>query len=115
MEETKLFKLALITSLIGLLILIIIAEKITLPNSSITETKGLPIDSYAKVQGKITNIIETPGLLILELQDNSDNIKVIVFKPIDVNLTKDQNIEVEGRVTQYKDEKEIQADLIKII
>lgn len=115
MEETKLFKTALIVSLIGLLILIIVSEKITLPNSNITEAKSLPIDSHAKVQGKITNIIETPGLLILEIKDNSDNIKVIVFKPIDTNLTKDQNIEVEGRITQYKDEKEIQADLIKII
>lgn len=115
MKESTLINIALNTSLIGILILIVIAENTSVDSSLIQNiTKE---DEYVKVQGLITLSIETPGLYILEIEDKSGSIKVVAFKQ-DENITLEKNdiIEVEGLTTTYKGELEINADkIIKIL
>tara|TARA_Y100000310_G_scaffold96711_1_gene94458 strand:+ start:1599 stop:1949 length:351 start_codon:yes stop_codon:yes gene_type:complete len=111
MKESTLINLALNTSLVGILILLILAENVTVDSNliqNITEE-----EQYVKVQGLITSSIETPGLYILEIEDKSGKIKVIAFKKDEsIELEKNNIIEVEGSTTYYKDELEIVADKI---
>tara|TARA_Y100000310_G_C20402323_1_gene678015 strand:- start:311 stop:661 length:351 start_codon:yes stop_codon:yes gene_type:complete len=111
MKESTLINIALNTTLIGILILLTIAENTTVNSSliqNITEE-----DEYVNVQGLITSSIETPGLYILTIEDNSGKIKVVAFKR-DENITLQKNniIQVEGTTTYYKEELEIIADKI---
>lgn len=57
---------------------------------------------------------ETPGLYIINLKDSTGEIPIIVFKEDDLNLTKNQLIEVQGIIVEYKDNPEVQAKTIKV-
>ena len=80
MQEKTLLKIALITSLVGILILLIILDKIDVSSSNINAINKTLIDKQVKIKGEITRITETPGLYIINVKDNTGNIDVIIFK-----------------------------------
>ncbi len=116
MQDTTLLKISLICSIIGIFILLLINENLTLSSSNISQINSTMLDKDIKIKGSITKIKETPGLIILEVQDSNAKIPVIVFKDNqNATLKKGYIIEVEGTVTKYQDLIEIQAKRIKII
>ena len=54
-------------------------------------------------------------MYILNVRDNTGEITTIIFKEEKINLSKNDLIEVEGKVSKYKDKIEIIADLIILI
>lgn len=115
MKESKLLKIAIIGALMGVIILSYISEKNYLVGSDIKEIANKTIDEKVKIKGYITSIQETPGLYILTVKDSSGSIKVVVFKEEKIDISNDDSIEVEGKVTKYKEEIEIIADVIRLI
>ncbi|MEK6835747.1 MAG: OB-fold nucleic acid binding domain-containing protein [Nanoarchaeota archaeon] len=115
MDEKQLLKIALFTSLIGLIILLIIEQKIDLTNSNISNITRDDIDDKVKIKGEITRITETPGLYIIDVKDFTGEIKVIVFKDQPLELKNGDIIEVEGTVALYKDFVEIIAKRIIVL
>jgi len=85
MKEENLLKISLICSLFGILIILFIAENTNLPNSNIANLTKNQIDTKVSVSGSVNYITETPGLIILNVGDNTGNITVIIFK--EDNLT----------------------------
>lgn len=114
MKDSTLLSIALSCSLIGIFLLLIISEKVNLDSSNISGITEKLNNKYVKIKGTITNSRETPGLLILDVKDNTGSIKVIAFKESQINLTKNQIIEVEGKITKYQDSLEIIADKITL-
>src|SRR3989344_6252816 len=133
MKESTLFKFALAVSLIGILALLIIVEKIDLPLNSINSIKNAEEESIThsfisylfsifsiknakegeiKVKGTIEGIKETPGLFILNVKDETGNINVIVFKENNLNFTKNSLVEIEGTVQEYQGKNEVIAKRI---
>ena len=115
MDEKVLLKIATICSLIGILLLMVTAEKVSLEDSKIgainNETRGQEVI----VKGKITAIRDTPAIIILTLKDNTGAIKVVIFKDEkDITLKRNDIVEVTGLVKEYRNENEIEADLVKI-
>ncbi len=115
MEEKNLLKIALISSLFGVLLILFISEKTDLSMSNIANITNSSIDQKVKIKGYITSLAETPGLYILNVRDNTGEITTIIFKEEKINLSKNDLIEVEGKVSKYKDKIEIIADLIILI
>lgn len=115
MQESTLFKTALITSLVGLFIMILIVEKIDLSSSNISSISKESIGKRVKIKGIIDSKRDLPNILILNLTDNTNSIKVIAYKDDKdyLDLRKDGIIEVIGLVKEYNKELEIEADLIK--
>lgn len=114
MEEKSLLKVALFCSLIGILILIIISEKITIPLYTIGSINKSLTDKEVKINGEIASIKETPGLLILTVQDSTGKITVIIYdKELAVN--KGDYVEIQGTVIEYKNVLEIDAKTIRLI
>ena len=116
MEESVLIKASLILSLIGIAILILISDKIEIKGYNISDiTKDL-LEKEIKVTGKVIKVSETPGLYLIDLENEERKLKVVIFKE-DKNLSfkKNQLIEVTGKVVLYKKELEIEAKKIKIL
>jgi len=115
MQEKTLLKISLITSLIGILILLLILDKIDVSDSNINLINKTSLDEQVKIKGEITRITETPGLYILNIKDNTGNIDIIIFKEDKIDLEKGSIIQVEGQVTEYQSKIEIIAKKIIIL
>ncbi|MEK6934452.1 MAG: OB-fold nucleic acid binding domain-containing protein [Nanoarchaeota archaeon] len=114
MDENSLYKLALVTSLTGLLILFTISESIEIKQYKISEINKKLLNKQIQVQGTITRITETPGLFIFDMKDKSGTITAILFKEENINITSNQKIQAEGKVIQYKNKLELEISKIII-
>ncbi len=115
MNKKQLLKICLILSIIGIFTLLSISEFSQPKHYQIIDINKKQIDTQIKIQGTITKTKDLPGLLILDVKDNTSKITVIAFKDFPIEqLKKDIPIEVIGKVTEYKDILEIIADEIII-
>lgn len=90
-------------------------ESIEIKQYKIKDINKKLIDKDIQVQGTITRITETPGLIIFDLNDKTGTITIILFKEEPINLTKNMEINIAGTVAEYKNKLEIIADEISSI
>ena len=114
MNEKKLLKICLITSILGIFLLLTIAEFSQPKLYQIKDVTEKQLDTQIKIQGTITKTKDLPGLLIFDLKDNTSKMIVVAFKDFQINLTKGQNISVTGKIAEYNNVLEIIADEITI-
>jgi len=112
MDEQTLFKLSLIISLTGLLLLMFISDSIEIKKYDIKDINNKLLEKTVKVSGIITRVTETPGLYIFDIRDKTGTITAIAFKDGFVNLTKNEQVEIEGKIVKYKEKLEIQVEQI---
>ncbi len=115
MQEKTLLKISLITSLVGILILLIILDKIDISDSNINQVNKTFLDKQVKIKGEITRITETPGLYIINIKDNTGSMDIIIFKEEKLELEKGNIIEVQGQVTEYQGKLELIAKKVVIL
>ena len=114
METQLLLKLSFITAIVSLIGLFFLSEMIEPKLTNISEITKDKLEDFVKVQGTISKTIETDGLWLIDVQDASGKIRVVVFKdpnnPLEFSET--SQIEVTGKVIEYKGTIEIQASEI---
>ena len=113
MGEKTLLKISIISSIIGIFILIIISESLVIKESSIKDVTKDKLDGRVKIIGEVTSVKETPGLNILNVKDNSGSIAVVVFKDEEIPFRTGLILEIQGLVVEYNGKMEIQAEEIK--
>lgn len=106
-------KLSIISAILGITLLIIISDKIVIPSSDISSIDKQDINKHIKVNGIVKKMISKGGITILELEDKTSTIKVVLFKPGEIKLKKGSFVEVEGKIGSYEDSPEIIAETIK--
>ena len=73
------------------------------------------LNKEISIKGQVTKVTETPGLYLINIKDSSNKeITVIVFKEDDLRLQKDDLVQVEGTVKDYKGNLEIVAEKIEV-
>ena len=116
MNENTLLKLSLIFSILGILIVLFISETVPVKLYEISEITEEKIDETVRIQGTVKRTSDTPEILIINLEDETGTITIILFKnDEEISLEKNQRVEIIGNVTEYKDQLEIVADQIKVI
>ena len=115
MKESDLLKIALVCSLVGIFIILFIVQKYETPNYNIEDIDKSMLNERVSVKGQINRITETPGLYIINLEDSTGEIIVVVFKEDDLDIVEGDFIEIEGEVTEYKNDVEIIAKQIKVL
>ncbi|MBI4158792.1 OB-fold nucleic acid binding domain-containing protein [Candidatus Woesearchaeota archaeon] len=115
MNESSIFKLSLAISLTGILLLLVIVETTEIQEIGIEDISNKKEDETVRIVGKIESIKETPGLYILNIEDKSGKINVIVFKEDKLNISKGNQADIEGTVKEYQNKKELIAKRISII
>lgn len=106
-------KIALITSILGIILLIFLSlnlEPRLIPISEISEEK---LEKYVKISGYITEIKKTEAMTILTIEDSYGEIKAIAYELLDI----EENIKIEliGKIISYKNELEIEISELKEI
>ncbi len=109
MKEKVLLRIAWITSFVGVLFLLILCfflrERIDI---------GIIDDSYLDgsifVEGRVSGIRESSKITMFDLEDDSGKIKVVVFTEEKIYL--EEEVGVQGTLTEYEGEYEIIAERI---
>jgi RecJ-like exonuclease len=116
MEEKTLLKIALVTSLVGLLILFLISDSLEIKETNIEKITFENKDEYVKVRGTVNNIIDTEKVTIITIVQPHE-IKIIIFKDENNTMPIDSGNEIEaiGKVEEYDGALEIIADLVRVV
>jgi len=112
MEEKTLLKIALICSIVGIFIIFIFANKLEPSLTSISSISNSLVDKDVKIQGTVSSFKITSSVLMLDLHDDTGTIKVVAFDKEDFEASKDQEVEVIGKVKEYNSILEIEAKKI---
>jgi len=108
-------KLFLALSLIGILLLLLLASCLSPEEMKISEINGGKINQNVKILGTITNVkaFSDSEFQLLTLEDETGRITVTAFSEEKLNLTNKQVI-VTGKVSEYNKELQINAEEIKL-
>ena len=116
MKEKSLLKFALISSLVGILILFIVSQNISVEEKTISKITIEDIDKKVKIKGFVEKIINTEKVAIVKIVQ-PQNIDVVLFKEGNetTDIKKDDFTEVIGKVEEYKGELEVIGQRVRII
>ena len=111
MEEKTIWKVSLLTVLLGLTILYFYTEKVELKSN--IDLSEIPIDQEVKIRGEITSLRIHEKVIFLEITgERVETVDIVLFNDQDLFLEEGNYVEIEGRVEEYNGKKEIIADKI---
>ena len=127
--DDKLLKIALVTSLIGIIGLIIFTPTIEVKEVDIKDINQGMIDEEVKITGVITDVAQSSSktTYFLTINDGEAQIPLIIFesqvaeiqsKNLDIEDFENRKVQVVGTVTQYNSELELilsSGDSLRII
>ena len=127
--DDKLLRIALITSLIGIIGLIIFTPTIEVKHVDIKDITRSMIDEEVCVDGVITDIAQSSSKTsyFLTINDGEAQIQLIIFesqvaeiqsKNLDIDDFKNRKVEIVGKVTEYNSEMELilsSGDSLRIV
>lgn len=116
MKEKSLLKVALICSLVGILILFIVSQNISVEEKTIGRITIEDMDKKVKIKGFVEKVVDTEKVGIINVVQPQD-IDVVLFKEGNetIDIKKDDFIEVIGKVEEYKGELEVIGQRVRII
>ncbi len=112
MKETTLLKIALVCSLGGLILLYLISGEIDISESSVEKINKGEIGEVVKVSGVISSATNIGNITFLTIR-KPEEVKVILFEGLD--LEEGQYVEIIGEVDEYKGEREVIGNAVRII
>ena len=127
--DEKLLKIALVTSLIGLIGLIMFTPSIEVKEVKIKDVTRAMIDEEVSINCVVTEIksSKSGSSYFLTINDGTGQMPLIIFESqiaqmqtnnLDINDFKDKKVNVVGKITEYNNEMEIvlsSGDSLKII
>ncbi len=127
--DEKLLKIALVTSLIGLIGLIMFTPSIEVKEVKIKDVTRAMIDEEVSINCVVTEIksSKSGSSYFLTINDGTGQMPLIIFESqiaqmqtnnLDINDFKNKKVNVVGKITEYNNEMEIvlsSGDSLKII
>ena len=110
--KISLLPLCLSISLIGILTLLIISNTIQPKLININQITNKQLKKQIIISGQITNIktYDKSNFQVITIQDKTGKIRATLNNPI--NITKNQNLIITGKVSEYQGRLQIQANKI---
>lgn len=112
MNDKTLLKISLIAAVFGLCTIIVLGNVISLAESNISKLDKKDIEKNVKVKGVVNSVNSLGGIKLIEIQDNTGKIDVIVFSK-NVYAKKGSIAEIEGKLTIREGTLQINAETIK--
>jgi uncharacterized protein YdeI (BOF family) len=103
-------KITLSISLLGILILLILTNILPYPQITIKDITSNHLNKKLSTSGTITKIQNHKEFQIITITQNSFSIDILLDQKI--NLTRNQEIQIKGRLEKYKDKLQLRAETI---
>lgn len=111
MNEKTIFKISIISTIIGLLFLLLYAGEIDL--KAVSNIEDIPEEELIKIKGIVTSLRTSDKTIFLEVEGETvQKNQVIVFSDQDIYLKEGDYVEISGMVEEYNGKKEIIANEI---
>lgn len=118
MEDKKIFKLALFTTILGLVGMMFSASYITPQEVQIKDMNRGMLDKEVSVEGLVTGVSQSQkgGTYFLELMDGTGKTKVVIFESaaseiqktsVDIENFNKRRVRIVGKVTEYQGSLEV--------
>ncbi|OWT33275.1 RNA-binding protein [Methanobrevibacter sp. 87.7] len=125
-NDKTIYKIALITSIVGISILIVSSAWVEPKEMKIKDITSNNINEKITIHGVITKIdySSSSKTCFLSLNDGTGKIQVIIFQSglenfetqdIDISSFKNRNVKLTGTVSEYNNQLEITLDDSKLI
>jgi len=111
MHSTVLIKVAMTTSLVGIIGLFIMMQFTIIPEHDISHIKMMEDGTVVKTKGVVKRVTNNGNLTFIDIE-RVETMNVIVFDSLSLRLRQGDVISVEGKLEEYKGETEIIADKI---
>ena len=110
--KLNLLQISFIISLFGIFLLLLLSNTFQPKNIDISSITTNQLNKNIKISGQITDIkiFEESNFQIIELKDETGSISITTDKII--NLSKNQTLQVIGKVTEYQGKLQVQANEI---
>lgn len=110
--KLTLLKASLSIALIGILLLLFLANTLEPKQINIEDIDDKSLNTKVQIKGEILSIrkYEKSDFQVMSVEDKTGKIEITTDKIL--NITKEQEIIVFGRVKQYQDSFQIQAEKI---
>ena len=116
MHDKTLLKIAITFSIIGLIVLFFISDKIEVDEITIDRLDEMEIGNTVKIKGYVENVNNLEKVAFLKIaQEKTETVSIILFKEENISLEPGDYVEVVGEVEEYEGEKEIIGNLVKRI
>ena len=116
MKEKTLLKIALSCSVLGLVMLFFVSDSITISNIDISKIEDEEIGRIVKITGMVTRVTNLEKVMFIEVgQQKIEKVDVVLFKDHDFDLAVGEQIEIIGEIEEYKGEKEVIANRVKVV
>jgi DNA/RNA endonuclease YhcR with UshA esterase domain len=112
MNENTLLNISLMSSIVGILLILFITENIEPPEYKIKDITNNDIDKLVKITGELSILKETEGLYLLKLFDGESSIVIVAFKNEEIILNDNERVTIKGKIVEYNNEFELQAEEI---
>jgi len=116
MNDSTLLKIAVSFSIIGLITLYFVSEKIEIDPVAIDKLDEMEIGRTVKIKGYVEDVHNLEKVAFLKIaQEKTETVSVVLFLEENISLKPGDYIEVTGEVEDYEGKKEIIGNLIKRI
>lgn len=113
MEEKTLLRIAIVCTLVGTLLLLLLTDKPTATGYPIKDLNRSIIGSKVKVSGLVEDVNVIKGVMLLEINDETGSIAVAIFN--DEDIYAGNYVEVIGNIKEYKGKLEVEAEEVTVI
>jgi DNA/RNA endonuclease YhcR with UshA esterase domain len=109
MKEKTLLRMSVIFSILGILLLFYISNKIEIDSKKINEIEASDVDKSVKINGVVNNVEQRGTVSIISISQ-LEEMDLVVFDSIELN--KGDYLEVEGKIDEYEGKMQLVADKI---
>lgn len=111
MHDKTIFKITLITTIVGLVGIILTTGLVNPEHLTIDKIDKSKIDNQVEITAVVSNIKTTDTqTTIITLTDNTGLITAVIFSKLDNLLNIKDNVTIVGRVTEYNGQLELIID-----
>jgi len=114
MKESTLFKLALICSLVGVLILFFVSDNVDVREKAISKIEMENIGEDIKLKGYISKITELEKVMFVEITQ-PEKIDVVLFKKGNISLYEGSYVEILGEIDEYGGKMQVIGNRVRVI
>jgi len=111
MKDSVILATALVTGVVGVIVLYFLSSNIEIQTSGISQVKQLEENSEVRLKGEVVSITSMANLTIITIM-RPEAIEVVVFQKI--NLSEGEFIDVIGKIGEFRGEKQVIADKLVI-
>lgn len=116
MNDKTLLRIALLGSVVGVVILLLLSEQIGVQKEVISRLDGVPEGKEVEVVGKILRFSDKGKVAFVEIAEQKiEAVNVVLFKDRNITLREGDIVRVTGSVEEYEGKKEILGNRVVLL